>query len=507
MEDNAELIPLKRGSFRALTDIRRPGHAISEGGSLSISNSEPVLRFSIHRAGDHDVSVSETYIASIIDDIQVSLRELDANPPLTLVEEWATLIHECLSAESRKFHSVHHVFEISAGCDPIQLLAAFFRDCIKRVTDGELVPRQEQYVADIFNRQGYIVDNQGQDRLIQMIMDIFELTNGQSLGKATELDVFLSAILMAKVLKETLNETILIQIVVCMEASIPFREQALMKLYQKLQLVNTKYDLKLNDQEIVVAVQRAADFSNRNLGNFSSEDAVFFLDHTWSLLPERSRELRRFHLYSVNDMLHACQGIAEFFETLNPDLVFQSFRGIPNEQEMHFFQTRLRNNLEKGRKYTRAQLLSVSICAAIATLSGGDGPMSFFTGDLPTHNYHSQRLGETFPTFDYKDITKGCDYDVYVILNRGRQQEQSFDTRNSPLAAYIYAILGDEGVCSALQFCHCPMTELSSKQLLQNLPEQSVRLVANDIGMIAVSRTEIIQNLMVELFENAREVS
>ena len=407
-----------------------------------------------------------------------------------------------LSVDSRKFHSVHHIFEISSGCDPLQLLAAFFRDSINCVTDGALTARQEQYVADILDRKECCLAKVVDDRLVMLIMDIFGRHIGQSVRKDTGLDVFLSAILMARVLKDDLSETYLAQIAVCMEATIPFREHALDNLYERLKAANVKYELRLTEQDLVESIQRAADLNNRNLGNFASEDAVFFLDHTWSLLPERSSALRRSFLYSVNDMCKACHKMELFLTNLDATLVFQSFRGVPNEEEMLFFQKRLSSNLEKGRKYIRAKLLSVAVCSAIATLSGGDGPMSFFAGDLPTHNYYSDRLGEGFPTFNFKELTKGCDNDVYLILNRGRQLEQSFDTRNAPIAAYLYATLGDSGVLEALGVCQFPMTTQSSTVLLKFLPQDSVELIAADIGKIALSRTKIIQDLMVELFGN-----
>lgn len=516
------------GSFRALPDLRQ-SHSISDGGSICIANSKRSSSFSSARAGNHhSSSASETYIASLIDDLQTSLQTLEAYPPLSKLEEWAILIHECLSRESRMFHSVHHVFEISAGCDPLQLLGAFFRDAIHCVTDGGFTTRQEARVGDIIimaststNQPDELQKNTNEDkeevftltndtdRLVDLVMDIFGLEAGQEVSASYGgLDVFLSAVLMARVLRETLSEPLLAQIAVCMEATIPFRrpnattgKTALDDLYERLERANTKYGLDLQEIEMIEAIQRAADLNNRNLGNFASEDAVFFLDHTWSLLPERSASLRRSYLYSVNDMCAACHGMAIFLSNLDTNVVFQTFRGLPNDDEMEFFQQRLSSNLAKGRKYMRAKLLAMNICAALATLSGGDVPMSFFAGDLPTHNYHSDRLGLDFPTFDYKELTNiNCDNDVYLILNRGRQLEQSFDTRNAPIAAYLYATLGDDGISAGLELCCIPMTIKSSTQLLQYLPRKNVQLIATDVGRIAVSRTAAIQELMVKLF-------
>jgi hypothetical protein len=491
-------------SNRGLPDLRQ-SVSISDGGSICLSKSLKAKRFSVQRSGNHR-NVSETYISSLIDDLQTSLKTLEAYPSLPKLEEWATLIHECLSCESRKFHSVHHVFEISAGCEPLQLLAAFFRDSINCATDGEVVARQKQYVGDILNAQSDYLTATNDDRLVNLIMDIFGLQAEQSVVEYAGLDVFLSAILMARVLQGTLSETYLAQIAVCMEATIPFRPRSLDNLYKRLEIANKKYELDLTEEDLVDVIQRAADLNNRNLGNFASEDAVFFLDHTWSLLPERSKALRSSYLYSVNDICTACRDMEIFLTRLDATLVFQSFKGVPNQEEIQFFQQRLDSNLEKGRKYMRAKLLSVAVCSAIATLTGGDGPMSFFIGDLPTLNYHSDRLGEGFPTFDYKELTNGCDNDVYLILNRGLEQEQSFDTSNSPIAAYLYAALGDEGVLKSLQVCEFPMTPQSSKALLTQLPQRNVQLIAADTGKIALSRTEAIQDLLVELFGKEEDV-
>ncbi|KAI2503107.1 hypothetical protein MHU86_11378 [Fragilaria crotonensis] len=105
-------------------------------------------------------------------------------------------------------------------------------------------------------------------------MDIFGRHVGQSnCGNDGGLDFFLSAVLMARVLKDTLSETYLAQIAVCMEATIPFRERALETLDQRLRAVNEKYNLGLTEGELVESIQRGADLNNRN---FASEDAVFF---------------------------------------------------------------------------------------------------------------------------------------------------------------------------------------------------------------------------------------
>jgi hypothetical protein len=475
---------------------------MSDGGSLVVSTTSQSQSFSERRATAED-SASQTYITSFIDDLKSSLQALGSDPDPRQLEDWATLIHECLSTESRKFHSVHHVFEISAGCDPLQLLAAFFRDTINCSADGGLTPRQAAYVEGILSRdKQYLAPTD--DSVVLLIMDIFGLKQEQCICDYEGINIYLSAILMARVLP--LTEHQIFKVAALLEATIPFRgpneigETALDILFQRVIAVNARRKLGSTEDEIVDLIQRAADLNNRTLGNFASEDAVYFLDHTWSLLPEHSKALRRSLLYTVNDMCQACDEMLRFLEGLDSSVVFQSFRGVPPDDETSFFEQRLSSNLEKGIKYIRAQLLSTAIVSAVATLTGGDAPMSFFAGDLPTHKYRSVRLGENFPTFSYQKLYN-CDRDVYLILTRGRQLEQSFDTRNSPIAAFVYATLGDGGVARALHECHqFPLTPEESQQLLRRLPRSNVMMIALDIAAIAVSRAEAIEDMLGELF-------
>jgi len=444
------------------------------------------------------------------------MAELDASPTNGQLEQWAIFIHECLSQDSRVFHSIHHVFEITSGCSPIQLLAACFRDCISFITDGVLSHRQEQYTKGVLNVEKCclstdIGDDDKDGQLVLMVMDIFGLTPGENVSRYKGLDVFMSAIVAVRVFGDTLRLAHLVELVTCMEATIPFRppikgETALERLYDRvLMLRDSTPELEesseMTDGNLVEVIQSAADLSNRHLGNFATEDAATFLDHTWCLLPERSTALRRSYLYTVHDMLLATRDMERFMENLDLDNVFQSFRGVPDQAEMQTFHDRTERNLRMGRQYLRVKLLSLCVLSAFSDLTGGDAPMSFFCGDLPSTTHESYRLGQSF-LLPAEDATpESCDRDVYEIMSSGRHAEQVFDTRNDPMAAYVYAQLGDEGVSKALRFCSFPMTKNKSRALLRHLPPDMVRLVGEDVGRIALSRTEMIAELLKEILD------
>jgi hypothetical protein len=449
-------------------------------------------------------------------------------------------VYSCLSSNTRQFHCVHHVFEICAACDPIQLLGACFRDTVNIATDGGLNARQAQYLNGIVemattssnnihnreannNKKSVRIHINPQDSSLRLVLDLFGVeyhdNNEQQTAVVASLDsqwegvnVLLSAILMTRVFQSTLSMTLLAQVLTGMEASIPFRppdkdgRTALERLHSRLAHATTKYQLRLSSMDIVQSIQRAADLANRHLGNFSTADTATFLDHTWALLPERSAALRRSYLYTVTDFLMATKDMLDLMEQLEPSKIFQSYQGVPSKEEMEVFDGYCQTNLLKGRIYVRARLLRTAVISAFATLTGGDAPMSFFAGDLPEFNLASTQIGQDFefPSHDSNDNDncnerRSYDVDVFAILKSGRNLEQSFDTRNAPLAAYLYYQLGDAGVEKALRTCTYPMTQRSSRRLLESLPKKMVTLIGKDMGRIAISRTEAIDGLLKSL--------
>lgn len=473
--------------------LRNP-RSVSGGSSAAFYNSSSARRFSSIR-----VKVNDTYITSIISDLRSSLEELGSTVSPRELEEWAIFIYSCTSKESRGYHNIHHAFEISSGADPIQLIAAFFRDTVNCLADQGLSPNQRKQLEGVV-KDGFVLSTSLQvdgHPHLPLTAAIFGVTPGQDLSDFTGLDAFLSAIIVTRFLKGALTLAQLAQIVTCLEATIPFRgPQATEMLYNRLSHANLVFSLGFTQETLVRCIQRAVDLANRSLGNFS-KDTEFFLDRTWSLLPEHNCALRKSYLYTVHDFQVAVKGMYDFLMNLDHSRIFNSFRGVPDESEMRVFTQSAKHNLDLGRKYVRAELLSVSIVAAFATLTGGDAPMSFFMGDLPSRSRTADRLADNYSCSG--DCEK-CNLQVYNILKSGRHCETSFDTRNSPLAAYLYAYLGDTGMEAVLQPLSFPMTdEAVARNLLSSLPHQTLELIGRDIALIAVSRAERIETILQEL--------
>lgn len=157
-----------------------------------------------------------------------------------------------------------------------------------------------------------------------------------------------------------------------------------------------------------------------------------------------------------------------------------------------------------GKKYVGAKLLSASVLAAFAQLTGGDAPICLFMGDLPSRHHRSEKLEDSLLIHEYDDVKAmgHCDMAIYEILSSGRRSESSFDTKQSPLAAYLYAKLGDEKLTAILKnsILHPLDNNDNARNLLANLPQEAIEFLGHIIGSIAVSRAGAINRLLVELF-------
>ena len=498
-----------------------------ENNAVAISTS----RQQHYKEGTHDQR--RTYIARLILALQDCLERLgvvddddddDDDDTIQDIERMSILIHESMSIGSRNYHSVQHVFDISKDLeDPIAILAALFHDCIYYNIDGGLSDNQAEKLKGVLLIDHHhhhhhqespsssssttdvlrIHPTATDDDLLRMVLQIYGLHEGQEITPMMGLNEFLSAVICVRELQRLLPVSTLAQITCCIEMTIPFRprdpetgQSPADRLFERLVQVNQDMDLGMSRSEMVQAVQRAVILANNDVGNFGTEDIFWFLDNTWSLLPESNEALRQEYLYTVNEFQFAVFKMNGFFNFLKADVIFGQFQGVPSDQEIDRLTQNATRNLSIGRKYVGAKLLSVSVLAAFAELTGGDAPISLFMGDLPSRNRVSRRLEDTLPR---PAAVEDCDPDVYQILAHGRRRETTFDVKRSPLAAYFYSILGDvelEKIVREIKLY--PMNTETAKKLLARLPQEPVCSVAANIAMLAPSRSILFQNIVRE---------
>jgi hypothetical protein len=459
-----------------------------------------------------DVPIHIGYVSKLVLKMKDCFLELGVKDfNLGQLEEMAIFIYDAMSIESRNYHSVKHVFDISKSMkDPIPILSALFHDCIYFHVDERLTEKQKYLL-----KGAYRIDDKGvyhffaasddcDDKLLKMINIIFSFDPSQEITKG--LNEYLSALVAVRSLENFLSMKQLANIACCIEGTIPFRAQcadsglsAMERLYRNLEKANKHFDLKLSDNELEKAIKMAVLVANNDVQNFASKNVYDFLDGTWSLLPEINHKLRTAFCVTVMDFHLALNGMYGFFKHfISPEKVFESFRGTPTQKEIDWKLQICTQNISIATKYISAKLYTQSVVAAFALLSGGDAPISLFLGDLSVDKEMERfpPIKAFLPKTPAYDV-QICDPTVYAILYHGRKSEFQFDTRESLLAAYLYRCMGDDGIAEVLnRLKMAPLEKVDAMKILKSLPLGTLEVVGGALKKLALSRSSKIQEIM-----------
>ena len=449
--------------------------------------------------------------------------------PNHLIEEWSVLIYDSMSAPSRSFHSLDHLWDITSNdaaskpIDAIQTMAAYFHDVVYYQIDGGLSPAQSGKLHGIItidptdstlSLSPDIAYNVAMDPFPAMVCDLFGFdvtdTNSQ-LDPFKGMNEFLSAVIAVRCLQSTLSFSHLMAIVACIEATVPFRpndENGISPseaLYDRLVLVRNKYQLQLSgtrtadggeltDANLIQMVQKAVGLANRDVGNFAGCPSRF-LANTWALLPESNICFRHpsgaSPTYRISEYASALSRMAGFFSYLDPSVIFAQFRGYPNNQEYYEMIGRAGQNLKIAQTYMKAKVMEAAVLAALAELSGGDCPMTLLVGDFITGTGDSSppRIEDFITVCFPTDGSAVVDEAVFTMLRDGRGGDSAFDMRNSPIAAYIYGMVGDAGLDRLSPHAITPMDATNAKTLLGMVPNRVINEIAMAASNVATTRS------------------
>mmetsp|Transcript_58976 Transcript_58976/g.70980 ORF Transcript_58976/g.70980 Transcript_58976/m.70980 type:complete len:562 (-) Transcript_58976:33-1718(-) len=494
--------------------------------SRRMSSEDPCVSAYVLRISSQKATASfagRTYLNKLIKVFRKSLEALEVKPSNRDLEKWACLIHECMSGNGRNFHSVGHVFDISVDAEPLQTLSAMFHDCIYYNVDGGLNFKMKEALKGVIVEDMScgtcavrLVDVDAQDdNLLSISVSIFGFKSHQTLLPFGGLNEFLSAMLACRELGNSLTLKQMVRIIVCIEATIPFRKpndqgkNVSESLFDRLVLTNTKFDLEFTEEEAIYAIKMATDLGNRDVGNFTTDDKAYFLDNTWKLLPESNIPLRQTNIYTMFEYQLALNKMEGFFNFLDPTTVYHSFRGLPPPETMSFMKERVEMNIGAARCYLRAKLVGIAVLSSLAVMTGGDSPIAMFMGDLPDQvedNSDFVNLGEILNREcpDPRRIGKYVELDeeIFNLLHVGRKNASKFDLKNSPLAAFLYALIGDKGIELSTKSVVYPMTVESARKFLQTLPPKAVATIAYLCAQFAETRSAELMDIAVE-YSNA----
>lgn len=392
----------------------------------------------------------EGMIHRLIGVFDQAFSQLDVRVGPDRLEDLAVLIHKAMTVQARNYHNLEHVFSFVDPQNPIQTLAALFHDIVYYQVDLGFLPEIRRIISPYVHEKDGVISLAQQipdtDRLFWQALDIFGLRDRVVITPGMGVNEFLSAVVMNRKMDRILQERDLLKMMLCIEATIPFRgpspsgESHFEILARRARLVSETWGLEVGEEELDQAVMVAVRFANKDVEGFAEEDPGKFLEGTWKLLPEMNIPLRSRDVYSIREYRRAIQSMEASLGALDPNNVFHNYRGVPPQAEFERMVGRAQENIQTARAYLRIKLLAQAILEALALETGGDAPLSLFMGDLP-HAFESvQRLEDFLPDLPVPDWVDRSST-LYLLLDSGRKGDVSFDLTTAPLSLFVYKSL------------------------------------------------------------------
>ncbi|MBP6217751.1 MAG: hypothetical protein KA436_04110 [Oligoflexales bacterium] len=417
------------------------------------------------------------------------------------LERWSLLILRSMSGHFRIFHRPHHIIALSENLDPIGILSALYHDVVYYQIDGGFLPDIEAILSPYFHSvNGVLYISElapSSDLIFNMALEVFGFKRGDKLLIHAGQNEFLSALLALRELEQTLSLRELLMLVVCIEATVPFRgkEDVFSTLKRRILTVNDHLKLGLSPNDVEMGLKRAVILANKDVENFSYSDTAKFLDNTWMLLPETHKKLQESSFYTIKEYRLALQGMEAFLSQLDAHRVFYTYNNTPPKHDFDSIISLADRNLHLGRTYLRVKLYETAILEALAELTGGDLPMIYFVGDRVRGKKNSKTI-ESYLEYSSNKHPEDQDQALIALFSEGRAQESSFDSKKSPLSFYLYKNLGElatlEGVKDAKRFF---ASELTSKNFLRSQKLEMICDLAQAIAHFAESRAPALRKM------------
>lgn len=442
--------------------------------------------------------------------LQWAMHQLQIDVGETALSRIADLIVQTMTGRWRYFHTPEHIFAVGGEDNPIEVLAALFHDVVYVQVDKSVNFNLSYYIVPFVHeiRDQLFIRHAKEcppDRLFEIILALFGFVPGQPLSPFAGQNEFLSAIVGAKALENFLSLEQLVAIIVCIETTIPFRPangeglHPADQLFLRLQGVNLKYQLGLDEARMITMVQQAVRMANRDVGSFANPSPARFLDGTWSLLPETNHNLHNRSSYTVAEYRLALQKMEGFMAFLKPELIFQQFQREPTDAVYQQLIKQSEHNLAVGRLYLGSKLFTMGILEALSLRIGRDIPLSSMMGELPSYDgdLNQSNLIDFIPDIENRFPLKDeIEQEVLDLLDKGRHQDAAYDLKNSPLTTFIVKAIGFDNLRRqrdrAKDFFQ---GHLSAEQLLNELDPEVIELVTQGICRLFEQRKSFLLRL------------
>lgn len=402
------------------------------------------------------MDLEQDYNQQCLDKLVWAMEQLQIEVAGAELVRIAELIVQTMTGPWRYFHTPEHIFEVGGTDDPIEVLAALFHDVVYVQVDQSVNFNLTYYLAPFIRQVGehlWIREaaNIPKDSTFEIVAEIFDMAPGQMLSPFGGQNEFLSALVAAKVLEPLLGIELSVEIVACIEATIPFRSAEKIELsnseilYRRLQAIAQKWHLQFTEAELIETVRRSVRLSNRDVRSFADPSAALFLDNTWNLLPETNHYLNNASAYTINQYRTALQKMEGFMNFLKPEVIFHQFRGYPDDRTYKKLVERAERNIRVGRLYLGSKLFAIAFLEALSLRFGRVIPVSTLMGEMPSEDFVAISLVDFLPEIENPYRPKDdLESTVLTLLEKGRTQHSHHDIKNSPLTTYMVKSMGFE---------------------------------------------------------------
>ncbi len=403
---------------------------------------------------DQQMNAEQDYDQQCLEKLAWAMKQLDIDVEPQDLAKITELIVQTMTGPWRYFHTPEHIFEVGGSEHPIEVLAALFHDVVYVQVDQSVNFNLTYYIVPFIRQvaEHLVIRDAAElpaDKSFEMVMQVFNFSPGQTLSPLEGQNEFLSGLVAAKVLDPFLSAELILQIVACIEATIPFRTHNAEGLnnsdilYRRLQQITSQLNLKLTLEDLRATVIRSVRLSNRDVGSFAHLNPARFLDNTWNLLPETNHHLKYSSSYTINQYRTALQKMEGFLNFIKPEVIFHQFQGYPTDETYNDLVERARKNIEVGRLYLGTKLFTIAFLEALSLRFGRVIPVSTLMGEMPTESFVAASLVDFLPEISHPHHPKTeLDQQVLTLLDKGRTQSASYDIKNSPLATYMVKSMG-----------------------------------------------------------------
>ena len=414
-----------------------------------------------------------------------AFKGLSVHVPPARVQKLAMLVHQCMEAKTRTYHTAFHVLGLCESMQPIQVLAALFHDVVFYQADEGIPTCVSALLEDVTRPEpGFLrlLEIAPDDQAIALCVDIFGFHPGQRLSPRNGMNEFLSAVVAARLLQAHLSHLQLMAVVACIELTIPFRapdakgNTAAQRLAQRIQARCTSTAM------VKTTITNAVDIANRDVTGFIEAAPEYCLINSMLLVEESMMPRAVSGEKSLLAYRKALLAMDIFLSQLNPAWVGQSYEDHPTAEAVIQMQVTARQNIAFVRDYLTAVLSTVAIIEALTRSTGTVWTMALFL--------YSMRCaeGDQFPTPPNEPIHHA---DLRQLLKHGLAPEGNPGLDALPLTACVYGFLGQVATQQVRQQAQQMFDGLLKPlAFLQMLDYDMVSAIIRKMAKIDTSRRE-----------------